>query len=171
MATKLCTKLLSSIEEVPYCFSKSSVKFQGNAGQTIAKFDPNWVFPDWNSSLKFTEGYEMMHTDWSCIKEVPYRISRLSVKFQGHTGPKIAYFHPSWAFLDSNSTDRFAITTHKAWRKDVLCFFLFYRRFESNLCNITRPVAIIKSLTLPCISSWNISNAPLDPGGHIHCNE
>ena len=44
-------KAWSSIEEVPYCFSRSSVKFQGHTALKIVKFDPNWAFPDCNSSL------------------------------------------------------------------------------------------------------------------------
>ena len=43
-------KAWSSIEEVPYCFSRSSVKFQGHTGQTIIDFNLNWAFPDCNSS-------------------------------------------------------------------------------------------------------------------------
>ena len=41
----------SSIEEVPYCFSRSSVKFQGHTALKIVEFDPDWAFPDCNSSL------------------------------------------------------------------------------------------------------------------------
>ena len=41
----------SSIEEVPYCFSRSSVHFQGHTALKIIEFDPNWVFPDCNSSF------------------------------------------------------------------------------------------------------------------------
>ena len=41
----------SSIEEVPYCFSRSYVKFQGHTALKIAVFDPNWAFPDCYSSL------------------------------------------------------------------------------------------------------------------------
>ena len=37
--------------KVPYCFSRSSVKFQGHTGNKIADFDPNWAFPDCNSSF------------------------------------------------------------------------------------------------------------------------
>ena len=37
--------------EVPYCFSRSSVKFQGHTAKKIVDFDPNWAFPDCNSSL------------------------------------------------------------------------------------------------------------------------
>ena len=40
----------SSIEEVSYSFSSSSVKFQGHKGQKN-DFDPNLAFLDCNSSL------------------------------------------------------------------------------------------------------------------------
>ena len=36
----------STIEEVPYCFSMSPIKFQGHREQKISDFDPNWVCPD-----------------------------------------------------------------------------------------------------------------------------
>ena len=44
-------KAWSSIEEMPCCFSRSSVKFQGHTWQKIADFQPNWMFPDSNFSL------------------------------------------------------------------------------------------------------------------------
>ena len=44
-------KAWCSWEDVPYCFSRSSVKFWGHRGQKITNFDPNWTFPDCNSSL------------------------------------------------------------------------------------------------------------------------
>ena len=40
---------LSSREDMHYCFSKSSVKFQGHTGQKITDFDSNLAFPDCNS--------------------------------------------------------------------------------------------------------------------------
>ena len=43
-------KAWSNIEEVPYCFSRSSIKFQGHTALKIVEFDPNWAFPDCNSS-------------------------------------------------------------------------------------------------------------------------
>ena len=48
---KMMHKAWSSIEEVPYCFSRSSVKFQGHTAKKIVEFDLNWAFPDCNSSL------------------------------------------------------------------------------------------------------------------------
>ena len=44
-------KAWSSIEEVPYCFSRSSIKFQGHIALKIVQFDSNLAFPDCNSSL------------------------------------------------------------------------------------------------------------------------
>ena len=44
-------KAWSSIEEVPYCFWRSYVKFQGHTAKKIVDFDPNWAFPDCISSL------------------------------------------------------------------------------------------------------------------------
>ena len=52
--------------------------------------------------VQFTESYEMMHKDWSNVEEVPYCLSRSSVKVQGHTGQKIAHFYPDWVFPDCN---------------------------------------------------------------------
>ena len=40
-----------SNKEMPYCFSRSSIKFEGPMGQKIADLDPNWAFPDRNISL------------------------------------------------------------------------------------------------------------------------
>ena len=45
------TKTWCCLGEVPYCFSRSSVKFQGHTALKIVKFDPDWAFPDCNSSL------------------------------------------------------------------------------------------------------------------------
>ena len=61
-------KAWSSIEEAPYCFSRSSVKFQGHTALKIVEFDPNWAFPDCNSSLK-----SPMATKWCTKLEVAWK--------------------------------------------------------------------------------------------------
>ena len=43
---------------MPYCFPRSSIKFQGHTVQNITDFDPNWAFPDYRpvaalKSLRF----------------------------------------------------------------------------------------------------------------------
>ena len=70
-------KAWSSIEEVPYCFSRSFVKFQGHTALKIVEFDPNWAFPDCNSSLKSPLGTKRC-TKLETAKE------RCPIVFQGH---------------------------------------------------------------------------------------
>ena len=70
-------KAWSSIEEVPYCFSRSSLKFQGHTALKFAEFDPDWAFPDCNSSLN-----SPMATKW-CIK-LEVALKRCPIVFQGH---------------------------------------------------------------------------------------
>ena len=46
-------KAWNSKGEVPYCFPRSSIKFQGHTGQNITNFDPNWAFPDYRPVAAF----------------------------------------------------------------------------------------------------------------------
>ena len=70
-------KAWSSIEEVPYCFSRSSVKFQGHTALKIVEFDPDWAFPDCNSSLN-----SPMAKKWCTKLEVA--LKRCPIVFEGH---------------------------------------------------------------------------------------
>ena len=65
------------LEEVPYCFSRSSVKFQGHTALKIVVFDPDWAFPDSNSSLNTP-----MAKKWCTKLEVA--LKRCPIVFQGH---------------------------------------------------------------------------------------
>ena len=67
----------SSIVEVPYCFSRSSVKFQGHTALKIVEFDPKWAFPDCNSSLNSPMAMKCC-TKFETAKE------RCPIVFQGH---------------------------------------------------------------------------------------
>ena len=58
-------KAWSSLEEMPYCFWRSSVKFQGHMALKSVEFDPDWAFPDSNSSLN-----SPMVTKWCTKLEV-----------------------------------------------------------------------------------------------------
>ena len=51
MGTKWCTKLEVAWKRCPIVLQRSSVKFQGRKALKIVEFDPNWAFPDCNSSL------------------------------------------------------------------------------------------------------------------------
>ena len=67
----------SSIVEVPYCFSRSYVKLQGHTALNIVKFDPNWAFPDCNSSLNSPMAMK-------CCTKLETAKERCPIVFQGH---------------------------------------------------------------------------------------
>ena len=70
-------KAWSSIEEVPCCFSRSSVKFQGHTALKIVEFDPNWTFPDCNASLNLSMAMK-------CCTKLKTAKERCPIVFQGH---------------------------------------------------------------------------------------
>ena len=95
------------------------------------KFDPNWAFPDCNSSL--TDGYEMLHKAWNSEGEMPYRFPRSSIKFQGHTGQNFTDFDPNWAFPDYRPVAAF-----KSLRFALFIWTLYW--IQPHLKTFTRPV-------------------------------
>ena len=62
---------------MPYCFSRSSVKFQGHTALKIVEFDPNWAFPDCNSSLNSP-------MTMKCCTKLETAKERCPIVFQGH---------------------------------------------------------------------------------------
>ena len=66
----------SSIVEVPYCFSRSYVKFQGHMALKIVEFYPNWAFPDCNSSLNSPMAMK-------CCTNLEKATERCPIVFQG----------------------------------------------------------------------------------------
>ena len=70
-------KAWSSIEDVPYCFARSYVKFQGHTAKKMIEFDPNWAFPDCNSSLNSPMAMK-------CCTKLETAKERCPIVFQGH---------------------------------------------------------------------------------------
>ena len=93
-------KAWSSIEEVPYCFSRSSVKFQGYTALKIVEFDPNWAFPDCNSSLNSPMAMKCCTKLETAKERCPIVFQGHPSNFKGHTGQNITDFDPNWAFPD-----------------------------------------------------------------------
>ena len=107
-------KAWSSIEEVPYSFWRSSVKFRGHTALKIIEFDPDLAFPDCNSNLN-----SPMATKWctklgNSIEEVPYcfklrpssstnGIFRLSVRLS-HPFDYVAIIVSSWNFITNDQS-------------------------------------------------------------------
>ena len=95
-------KAWSSIEDVSYCFPRSSVKCQGHMGQKIADFDPNRAFrivtPVWIHRWLWNDaqGLTLYRRGALLFFKVICQISR------SH-GKKITDFDLNWAFSDCNS--------------------------------------------------------------------
>ena len=70
-------KAWSSIEEVSYCFWRSSVKFRGHTANKIVDIDLDWVFPDCNSSLNSPMAMK-------CCTKLETAKERCRIVFQGH---------------------------------------------------------------------------------------
>ena len=62
---------------MPYCFSRSYVKFQGHTALKIVKFDPNGAFPDSNSRLNLPMAMK-------CCTKLETAKERCPIVFQGH---------------------------------------------------------------------------------------
>ena len=67
----------SSIEEVPFCFWRSSVKFQGHTAKKIVDLDLDLAFPDCNSSLNSPMAKK-------CCKKLETAKKECPIVFQGH---------------------------------------------------------------------------------------
>ena len=66
-----------SIVEVPYRFWRAYVKFQGHTALKIVEIDPNWAFPDCNSSLNSPMAMK-------CCTKLETAKERCPIVFQGH---------------------------------------------------------------------------------------
>ena len=116
----------SSIIEVPYCLSSSSVKFQGYTWQKtpiLTQVERFWT----GTAVWIHRWYLVTYKAWSGMEELPYYFSRSSVKFQGHKGWKTYDLVPIWGFLGCDSfvyTDGHEMT-HIAYKgiEEVSCWF------------------------------------------------
>ena len=70
-------KAWSSIEEVPYWFWRSSIKFQDHTAKKIVDFDLDWAFPNFNSSLNSPMAMK-------CCTKLETAEERCPIVFQGH---------------------------------------------------------------------------------------
>ena len=69
---------------------KVEVRVQRSRSQ---RSKPNLAISRLLLQFEFANGDKMMHKAWCSIGELPHRLSRSSVKFQGHTGQNNADFN------------------------------------------------------------------------------
>ena len=91
-------KAWNSKEEMPFCFPRSSIKFQSHTVQNITDFDPNWAFPDYRlvaafKSLRFALFTDDLHDNlsWVPASDKPHTFkscfTHSSQVFFGRPGP------------------------------------------------------------------------------------
>ena len=117
MGTKWCTKLEEAYKRCPIVFQGHPSNFK--VARLLKSLNLTQIgrFNGLELQFEFTNGYEMMHKAWSSIEEVPYFF------FQGHPWnflvirlKKIVEFDPDWTFPDCNSSLNSAMAT-KCWSK------------------------------------------------------
>ena len=80
---------LKGFKEVPCCFSKSSVKFQGHTGQIKSTILTRIESFRAATPVAIHRWLRNDAQGWSCIEEVPRCFSMSSIIFQGHTSQKM----------------------------------------------------------------------------------
>ena len=108
-----------STVEVPYCFSRSSVKFQGHMVLKIVKFDPNWAFPDCNSSLNSPMAMK-------CCTKLETAKERCPIVFQGHPSNFKVTRYKTSPILTQIGRFRTIGRSQLSNPSDLPCFLLLY---------------------------------------------
>ena len=129
-------KAWSCLGEVAYCFSRSSVKFQGHTAQKVSIFTQircfRTVTPGWIHQWLWNDAQSLKQHRRGC-----------PIVFQGHPsnfkshGTKIADFDPNLAFPDCNFSLNVTMAMkwmHKAWRniRGPLLFFKVIRQISRS---------------------------------------
>ena len=112
-------RALSGIVEVPYCFSRSSVKFQGHTALKIVEFDPNWAFPDCNSSLNSPMAMK-------CCTKLETAKERCHIVFQGHPSNFKVKRYKTSPILTQVGRFRTIGRWQLSNPSDLSCFYLFH---------------------------------------------
>ena len=92
MVMKRCTQLKVAKNRCHNVFEGDPSNIKVTRDKKIGRFPT--VTPVW-----FHNDFEIMRKAWCGAEEVPYCISRSSIKFYGHTGQKIDDLHPIWVRL------------------------------------------------------------------------
>ena len=137
----------SSIVEVPYCFSRSYVKFQGHTALNIIEFDPNWTFPDSNSSLNSPMAMK-------CCTKLETAKERCPIVFQGHPSNFKVTRDKTSPILTQIGRFRTIGRSQLSNPSDLPCFInvTFIAVAEISIRGDFFSKAIINSVSLTCFS-------------------
>ena len=139
----------SSIVEVPYCFSRSNVKFQGHTALKIVKFDRNWAFLDSNSSLNSLMVMK-------CCTKLETAKERCPIVFQSHPSNFKVTRDKTSSLLTRIGRFRTIGRSQLSNPSDLPCFeftIIYKHTFNDNTCDdITTIMMII------CLPWYFLSN-------------
>ena len=87
-------KAWRSVEEVPYCFSRSSIKFHGHTGRKIDDLNPIWDYLAGHSyqipQICLVHYVPIMVSSWNFQELLPLidmmSMQKVKVQGQGHRG-------------------------------------------------------------------------------------
>ena len=138
---------------MPYCFSRSYVKFQGHTAQKIVEFDPNWAFPDCNSSFNSPMAMK-------CCTKLETAKERCPIVFQGHPSNLMVTRDKTSPILTQIRRFRTVGRSQLSNPSDLPCLLLFDSDHHSNLIMDT-----FKFISLGCQVLDN--NADQDSLAHV----
>ena len=122
----------SSIVEVPYCFSRSNVKFQGHTALKIVKFYRNWAFLDSNSSLNSLMVMK-------CCTKLETAKERCPIVFQSHPSNFKVTQDKTSPLLTRIGRFRTIGRSQLSNPSDLPCYCLNYKSLCSNTYTKLRP--------------------------------
>ena len=156
-------KAWSSIEEVPYCFLRSTIKFQGHTAKKIVKFDPNWAFPDCKSSLNSPMAMK-------CCTKLETAKERCSIVFQGHPSNFKVTRYKTSPILTQIGRFRTIGRSQLSNPSDLPCFIkstLVGRRNESTT-NIQMPKTNAKHSYIKGCEQGNLCNMKMQSYKYVN---
>ena len=145
----------SSQVEVPYCFSRSSVKFQGHTALKIFEFDPNWAFPDSNSSLNSPMAMK-------CCTKLETAKERCPIVFQGHPSNFKVTRDKISPILTQIGHFRTIGRSQLSNPSDLPCFLV--EPLVKILCSLKRGVKILYFFPVP----WKRGVKTAEPTNQLH---
>ena len=146
-------KAWSIIEEVPYCFSRSSVKFQGHITLQIVEFDPNWAFPDCNSSLNSPMAMK-------CCTKLETAKKRCPIVFQGHPSNFKVTWDKTSPILTQIGRFRTIGRSQLSNPSDLPCWYLerYHVHYLKNNTSIEQYFRLAYEISWDIVVLWGITH-------------
>ena len=163
-------KVWNSKGEMPYCFARSSIKFQGHTVQNITNFDPNWAFPDYRpvaafKSLRFALfGFQPLTLIWFWIPTRNLSGTILmymcrSLLIFSNVNFKMAARQPYWNFWFPDSNFSLVGWSTAEWSQSAFTFWgLQYRKWRLKVKR-KQTLSCLTLTTHCCVMTTNFSLA------------